>query len=868
MGWVTDQYQLLNSNQAALRISREMLQVYPLTRACLEILGVNLLNKLEAGFFLEGKEIIRQGEEGKDLFLICTGKIDVVVNDQVVVQMEPPTLLGDKALVEPKSIRSATIRIAKEQKALVMKIPMGIFIRNFNDTSIPDKNFSQEVEIFANLFHGIQKRLFEYIYLQKNLWEEVSTTLNLINTQAIAKAIDNKRELHWDETSWKIVLKFLETELKFSWPANIPLNQINFREVLFKLLDRKFPQENYKGTRADYLSKKHLLWRTWLTRLGDFVSKSIPAEKRPYNADMELFNPRNYILRMNKLLNQLNSRFPRKSSKNILGDTPKGKNLPSTENFFGKGERSHEFDLKKYLNFLDQTFELKHPNRMSAQVAQRIALIAAQCENQFNASVAKMQQFLEKTQNKVAAAPTRKQDLMQIASSQLLKYIFVVLKSFDNYNRQFNLTAESHTGEVRYIPGLIPNIDGLIKFCGLKSTRAELDNAYRQIIEAFNIREKLLPWNFVRHHFRLFEIYWKSKIPFSELKKHYWIPVSENICLMYGDDNLGPIKQGRLIGGNGWAQALQSEEDSNKFYLKMPDEPLEGHADRGFLILVIPQGEFPWESDKNPDFELFINDYVPMMQWVVNKQIQHIHYAKEQRDIAFQNWFEIEQIIRVDQQVKAFESIHGRLPPAQHNYALQFLKNTIGLELYPKKPIFSDILAKKIYNHILHQMNADYPELSAEERGNKVYTKWRFILSEIIQAFERLHQQESQTDDTSPKPVWEILTTEMGSIIETYLDIKGEEYINLNDYQPNIDIIGLMEKEGMRSSKMKIMLYQLLKVVFETNLCRLMLEMQDYKDRLQKIKQLRPQTETETIQLEIIKEQARKLEQQLSNPQK
>ena len=354
MQWSPNQYYPLKEAQSeAMSVAAVLLHSYPLTGACLDILGKELLFTLEFAFFSEGNDIIIQGESGKDLFLLCHGTVDVLVNDQVVVQMDAPTLLGDKAIVEPESKRAATIRAAKGDDTLFLKIPMGLFIRNFGDSSIPDGQFNQEVGIFCNVFLSIQERLFGYIYLQKNIWEEANATLTLLNSQVVAKSLDNKKNMGWDDEFWQACRNAVAKILKFAWPNHIPLNINTFREVLYQILEQKFPRKAFKGSNADYLARKHLLWRNWLLQISDVVIKSLPAEKLPFHiGDVELFNPRNYHMRMSKLLRSVEKKFPVRQTHptSILDTDPKPVQVPAVSSFFGKGDRANEFELQRYLD--------------------------------------------------------------------------------------------------------------------------------------------------------------------------------------------------------------------------------------------------------------------------------------------------------------------------------------------------------------------------------------------------------------------------------------------------------------------------------------------------------------------------------------
>jgi len=253
-----------------------LLKAYPLTNGCLETLGTQLQEKLEFGFFDVGRDIIREGESGLDIFLLCSGKIDVLVNNQVVVQMESPSLVGEKGIISENSKRAATIRIAEPDAALVVKIPMGSFLKDFGDKAIPDDQFSQVENIYQNLFQGIQERLFEYMYLQKHLWEETNSTLNLLNTQLLAKYLDNKKDPGWGPEVWGIVQKHIHTRLGFAWPAAAPLNVVNLRVGVLQFLDKK-----YAGMEASkLLMLKQKEWRSLLLSICERVLKMLPEKDK------------------------------------------------------------------------------------------------------------------------------------------------------------------------------------------------------------------------------------------------------------------------------------------------------------------------------------------------------------------------------------------------------------------------------------------------------------------------------------------------------------------------------------------------------------------------------------------------------------
>ncbi len=100
-------YKISSYGSEAIHASDTLLRSYPLTKVCLDILGKKLLQTLEFGFFKPGLKIITQGEQGKDLYLMCNHVADVIVYNKVIVQMDAPALFGDKAIIDRNSTRNA-----------------------------------------------------------------------------------------------------------------------------------------------------------------------------------------------------------------------------------------------------------------------------------------------------------------------------------------------------------------------------------------------------------------------------------------------------------------------------------------------------------------------------------------------------------------------------------------------------------------------------------------------------------------------------------------------------------------------------------------------------------------------------------------
>lgn len=858
MQWqVNKYYPLPQAKDEALAVASSLLHGYPLTRACLEILGEELLNKLEFGFFETGFEIIHQGESGKDLFLLCRGVVDVIFNGQVVVDMEGPTLLGDKAIVEPQSTRAATIRVAKGQDALFIKIPMGLFLRNFNDHSIADSQFQQEVQIFCNVFLGIQQRLFDYIYLQKNLWEEVTTTLNLLNSQMIAKSLDNKKEMAWSDQFWEVIKRYLAQHLKFHWPEKIPLNATTLRDVLYQVSENKSPRKSFKGNDNEYLVSQHLQVRNWLIQASEEVIKVLPEDQLPFQiGEIELFNPRNYHMRMSKLLRSAEKKFSPKLQTNTIVSQPMA--VPPVSNFFGKGARANEFQLERYLNSFEQVFSVKFPKRILAQLGQRSALITAECENQFNTSVARMQKFLDKAKRRAIAPAPTSEDPKQ-AKEQLKAAIAKILKGFMAYERRIEMIPGKKLGEIVYIAECVPTKDELIKSSGARKTRAELEKAFQQLQVVYLSGKNKPPSSFVKNNVFLCQAGPADIVPSKELQSHYWMPISEGVALMRGEELIEEdLPSGLLLGGKGWGQE-EEQEEHQEYYLKMPSHSALARKDQTFLIFVIPPSSFSWDKDEKPMPEKYLKQQLPTMQWLIDKQLQSVSFFLDKRDQKFQKWFEIVQILNLEKKVQKFENVHTLLTAKQFQSLQTLLHTTIHLQLDADVQTYSDQLAKKIYNHILRKMGEDFSNMPVEERSNKAYTKWRYILSEVVKALDGDSADEAETGRYTPPPVYEVLNNKLKNSLATYLGRSNSQKAQLSEQNPQLDFIGLVKDAEGVSLQKRIALYLILIELFEHHVYKLIGEMSDSKKRLENIQDQRPQTETDAVQLEMIMEDVEKL---------
>ena len=64
----------------------------------------------------KGKTLVKQGDEGNELFLVLDGVIAVEVDGEVMAEFGPGSVLGERALIEEHGRRTATLRATTKCK--------------------------------------------------------------------------------------------------------------------------------------------------------------------------------------------------------------------------------------------------------------------------------------------------------------------------------------------------------------------------------------------------------------------------------------------------------------------------------------------------------------------------------------------------------------------------------------------------------------------------------------------------------------------------------------------------------------------------------------------------------------------------------
>ncbi|MCP4751541.1 MAG: cyclic nucleotide-binding domain-containing protein [Proteobacteria bacterium] len=845
--WETNRYySFKGTNHECVRIATGLLNSYSLTKGCLKTLGKKLQQRLEFGFFDDGTEIIRQGESGRDVYLLCSGVIDVLVDEQVVVQMFSPTLVGDKGIVSMNSQRAATIRISGEGQALVIKIPMESFIRDFKDAALSDASFSQEESIFGNVFTSIQQRLFEYIFLQKSLWEQVTNTTRLLNQQIIAKHLDNQKDPGWNEETWRIAQNYLKNKFNLSWPANVAANVQTLTTFMRKYLDRKYSDTSNR----EVLNKKTQEWRDLLTNIGGRVLKSLADKEKPVSLlDLDLFNPNIYRMRLMGLQNQLEKRYAKQPKKQ---DAVKKQ---QSVVFYGKGERSNEFNLSQYLIYFDRFYNVKNPKRLLAQVAQKCALISAECENNFNVSVVKMQKFLEEVKSRNLTLDDGTAD-SQTDPSQMQSWITTLIRGVEHYRDTSQSVQAQTLGKIKFDPKTYPNFTNMLKSHRVKFTREQMSQAFANLINNLRFQSEFLSSEVLHDVFHLCAIERGDSIPEEEILKCYWIPVSDDIILKHNDYNYLMLQECTLFGG----KLMRSKQNKNQ---GDPESVYELTSERPSVLFVLQPNKLPWMTNKNPLPQFMIEQYLPLMQWLIDETIEQFLYLMSCRDRIVKEWGEIRKGLIRSEKIAKFEKKALKLPKTDHYNIINWLNNSYAMGLDPAKPLTSNQISKKIYNFFLRSTTEANPELSVEQCGNQAYTKWRNLLYEVVGQIPALNKVVSNFPRKAVRPVLNILAKQLTPLLSPFMKDIWEKRNPLTSGAPNLNLLPVLHPDKHESCKVAVELFENIMTVFSKNTQQLFVEIEEHKDTLYQLNEQQANIDTSAgqggDQVDIRKESAQQL---------
>jgi len=850
-------YKLESIGSEAVVAAEMLLKQYPITRMFLDILGRYLMNQIQFGIFAPRAEIIVQGAKGKDLFLICNHQADVIVNTKQILQLQAPVMVGDKGIIDRESIRNATIAISPGVDSLVVQIPLELFIRSFKKQNIKDSEFTQERKIYYHLFLEVQERLFKYSQIQKNLWEEINTSLHSLNIQLIAGSLNQQEEKEWDPESWTEIMRFLHAAFGLRWPDNLPRNVSNLVDILKKVLDKKLPRSGFKGTDQQYAFKKQMVWKAWLNTLSGQLVKVIPADKLPISiGEIELFNPRIYQMRVSNLLQSIERKFMLTKVKPKDGDV--NKDALKAARFFGRKVKKHEFNLDAYTKAINDQFAFKNPNRIMAQVTQQIAQLTATCENEFNASVSKMQHFLEKIKS-LSLFENETHETSKADEKTIESCLTIIKQGFKAYYKRIMGRAQVHVGEIRFNKTGSPVIRELINSWGTDHTRQRLDEANQTLIKVLELADKDVPAPILADLLHFCEGNPADIVTPNQMFHHYWVVISSDITLDKMGIPFSSVRPGTLIGGKSWDLADDRNDSRNSWNLSMAKETVD--AGQTFLIGVIPENKLPWFVNSSPADEEFDKNYLPVIQWLMTQHLSHLILLEQMRDLLFDRYARISEVVVTEKKVREFEGNKSIVSEENYRKIQILVMENLGMKMGKNPKVSSEVLSKQIYNWILEQTKRDFPNLKIEEQGNKAYTLWRFIQSQIIKdVYIKGSSAEIKLD--SPPSVFQLIGMEFEKSLKKMAVKKNEAGFDMLSSPPEINLAIIFQGADLVTGK-KLELALIMLETLEKFVILTADEGSEYQKQLNAISTVKTEFDIQEVKEQFISESIKKLQKTL-----
>ena len=633
--------------------------------------------------------------------------------------------------------------------------------------------------------------------------------------------LDNQKDPGWQAETWDIAKNFLKIKLNLSWPPNVPINVQTFRAILQKYLLQKYSKQNVDP------GKRGRDWRDLLVQTCAFALKSIPDVKKPVKLpDLKLFNPNIYRMRISTLVGQVGKKF----EKNLRNpETEEDKKL----SFFGKGDKANEFDMPKYLDSFDKRFSIKNQRRFQAQITQKYALIAAETENSFNVSVVQMQNFLKEVKSKNLQLDdvnkTKKIDYAQLKS-----WTERVFRGIENFRDTSQIVFATRLGKVTFNPKSYPRFPEFIRAYRVQFTKDQMTQSFHNIIDSIQFKGEYLSTAVLHKSFHICDVSRGDEIIQRELLNGFWFSLSSKTLLNFGEENIIEFKEGVLIGSESWNEAAIKNNFEDKLNVKVADTS---------LVLVLPSKYLPWKSNPKPEATAFIEHYLPMMQWLINKQIDTLQALQDARDQIIDQWSEIHHAIIMSKKIEAFEKKPYKLPKNEQIELINWLNGNLGMKLNPTEPIPLNRLSKTIYNFILHQVGKEHPDISIEQRGNQAYTKWRNLLLDVVSEIRSLDRVVKTQTGKSPRPVWNILVKQLTPTLSPLLKNAWIEHNPLTSGEPNLNILSVFHPDKIECGN-AIRDYETIIEILGNNVVALIQEVRSHRSFLEKINKERGSKDT------------------------
>ena len=507
-----------------------------------------------------------------------------------------------------------------------------------------------------------------------------------------------------------------------------------------------------------------------------------------------MFNPKNYQLRIQRYLVKIESQLKKK-----MGfDSDEDYSCLKFNNFFKSDIDANAFELQRYLEVLVETFPIKNPNRIFANISQQIANITAHSENEFNQSISRMHHFLKKAYRLVS--PTEKKQLpdsfLNLVKNRYLPLISNAIKADKkNYLNSIQLLGKDKPLDI----SKISTLSDLLDAASSQTIRQNLQQAFNQILTHFNLKIPGTNNREIFDFFHIIEIPARRQILSNCLEDCFLIPLTENLTATDTIKELSPFFSGKLVGSTFFNPVLNDQKgDIDLWHLTCLDQPEAlKYGKSGFVLLFKL-------SPKQGHNDISSNDTHALTlqtQWIIDQTLLQIHELYQNCTRFYQKLLKMIEAEYLERQVQEFEQDSKPMEIYKYGLLLDAVQDLTGIKLPFKTTISPTAFSKQLYNAIVAKTNQENPDLKLEERGNKAYTLWRYMLSRIV---AELPAQKTLGKDQLANPVRILveLKNQLFGILSNYKISADKNLISIGESKSDIHLKKILElaKHSEKSS--------------------------------------------------------------------
>lgn len=342
------------------------------------------------------------------------------------------------------------------------------------------------------------------------------------------------------------------------------------------------------------------------------------------------------------------------------------------------------------------------------------------------------------------------------------------------------------------------------------------------------------------------------------MSHHYWVVISSDITLEKMGIPFSSMRPGTLVGGKSWD--LAADDDSgNAWNLSTPREKSE--VGQTCLIGVIPESKLPWYVNSSPNGEEFDKHYLPVFQWLMIQHLSHLTLLEQMRDLLFDRYARISEVVVTEKKVREFEGNKSIVSEENYRKIQILVMENLGMKMGKDPKVSSEVLSKQIYNWILEQTKRDFPNLKIEEQGNKAYTLWRFIQSQIVKEIF-IKGSSAMIKLESPASVFQLIGMEFEKILKKMAVRKSEAGFDMLSSPPEINLATILQGADLVTGRKLELALNLLETL-EKFVIVTADEASGYQKQLKAISTVETEFDIQELQEQFISESINKLQKTL-----